>query len=76
MRKRMSMNSKRGTFFVNILYCENSTWQGYVVLTGSNKRMYFKSALELIMIINEALGQNEIRNDIYSEMCCSEARVM
>lgn len=46
---------KKGTFLVNVQYCENSTWQGYVVWAEKNKKKYFKSALELMKLMDEAL---------------------
>lgn len=50
------ISGKHGTFVVNICYCENSTWQGYVVWAEKNKKEYFRSALELMKLIDDALS--------------------
>lgn len=44
---------------MNICCCENSTWQGYVVWAETNQKEYFRSALELIFLIDGALSQAE-----------------
>lgn len=66
---------KRGTFVVDICYCENGTWQGYVVWADKNRKEYFRSALELMKLIDGALEQSageehEVR-EIYSETAIS-----
>lgn len=44
----------RGTFLVKILYRQNHSWQGEVVWAETNERRYFRSALELIRLIDSA----------------------
>ncbi|MBS4031499.1 MAG: hypothetical protein KGZ63_08780 [Clostridiales bacterium] len=43
------------TFFVRILYRQNTTWQGTVQSLDKKQTMPFCSLLELIMLINEAV---------------------
>ena len=66
---------KRGTFVVNVCYCENGTWQGYVVWTDRNRKDYFRSALELMKLIDGALEQSvneeHVAREIYSERAIS-----
>lgn len=57
MQKKLeTVSNKHGTFVVNICYCENNTWQGYVVWAEKNKKEYFRSALELMKLIDGALS--------------------
>lgn len=55
-----ALKDKKGTFLVNIEFCQNSTWQGYVTWAEKNKKEYFKSALELLKIMDQALENSEM----------------
>lgn len=48
-----------GTFIVQIKYRQNATWQGQVVWAEKNKKMYFRSALELLHLIDTAMSESE-----------------
>ena len=43
-----------GTFIVQVKYRQNSTWQGQVVWAEEDKKVYFRSALELLRLIDDA----------------------
>ena len=45
----------KGTFIVKIDRCQNETWQGRVVWADENKTEYFRSALELMQLIDGAV---------------------
>lgn len=49
----------QGTFIVQIKYRQNATWQGQVVWAEQNKKMYFRSALELLHLIDSAMSETE-----------------
>ena len=54
------MEKKRGeqdTFIVRIQYRQNATWQGHVTWVDENKTVPFRSALELIKLLDST--QNE-----------------
>ena len=51
----MKGKSKNGTFVVKILNNQNSTWQGSVTWVEQQKVQYFRSALELLKLIDGAL---------------------
>lgn len=44
-----------GTFVVHISHNENATWQGEIVWAERNKKQKFRSALELLKLIDSAL---------------------
>ncbi len=47
---------KKGTFIVKVDYCDNGTWQGEVTWAEENKRERFRSMLELIKLMDEAMA--------------------
>lgn len=60
MEKRDVSDIKESeTFVVTIQHSQNSTWQGEVTwVTGENEKIHFRSGLELIKIMNEAILKN------------------
>lgn len=65
-RKRMQdmsiLNHKgdKATFIIHIQYRQNSTWQGKIVWADQNKTQYFRSALEMMKLIDSALSEGAI----------------
>ena len=53
----------RSSFIVNILQQQNSTWQGTVTWVDENKTQNFRSALELIRLIDSTLETNQPQNN-------------
>lgn len=48
---------KRATFSVRIMYRRNASWQGVVYWEEENKEESFRSALELFLLMTDALNQ-------------------
>lgn len=48
----------KGTFIVKIMNRKHSTWQGNVTWVEEEKAQNFRSALELLKMIDEALDQD------------------
>lgn len=46
------------TFFVRIHYRQNSTWQGSIQWLEGRSTRYFRSALEMIMLMQEAIAKS------------------
>ena len=55
MRKSESTNKK--TFVVKVEFAQNSTWQGQVVWAENNRTVRFRSALELVKLMDEAISE-------------------
>lgn len=59
------MNKKQkntGTFLIKIMDQQNGTWQGSVTWVEEQREQHFRSALELLKLIDGALDNNyEIR---------------
>ena len=47
-------DKERGTFLVKILFRQKETWQGQVTWAEKNKTVSFRSALELMRLLDEA----------------------
>lgn len=52
---------KYNTFVVSILYTQHSSWQGSIdwISGGEKKTQCFRSALELIRLIDDAVGRED-----------------
>lgn len=50
------------TFVVHVKYRQHSTWQGEVVWAERNEKRNFRSALELLKLIDNALEDEEIED--------------
>ena len=45
----------KGTFIVQVMYRQNATWQGQVIWAEENRSVRFRSALELMKLMDEAM---------------------
>ncbi len=52
-----------GTFYVRILFRQNASWQGSVLWVEGRREQSFRSALELIMLLDNALGSENVSDD-------------
>ena len=52
--------SGRNTFVVQIVNQQNSTWQGTVTWTERNQTQCFRSALELLRLLDSATGASPL----------------
>ena len=53
----------KGTFIVKVDHCQNETWQGQVVWADENKKEHFRSALELMQLIDGAIKRGEMSSN-------------
>lgn len=49
----------KATFAIRLLFRQNASWQGMIRWVEGNQEEYFRSVLEMIMLMDDALGQNE-----------------
>lgn len=47
---------KKGTFMVSVQFRQNATWQGTIVWMDEEKKQHFRSALEMLKLMDEALA--------------------
>ena len=51
------------TFIVKVNNCQNSSWQGELVWADEKKSLKFRSALEMIRLMDEAIKSKKSMND-------------
>lgn len=52
-------NGRQATFIIQVQYRQNATWQGKIIWTEENKAHHFRSALELIKLMDSVLGAED-----------------
>ena len=52
-------HSKASTFIIDVKSTQNHTWQGTVTWTQENRQLAFRSTLELIRLLDSAVGTSE-----------------
>ena len=55
----MEKSGELATFVIHVKYRQNSTWQGDIFWTEKQEKRNFRSALELLKLIDGALDQTE-----------------
>lgn len=58
-KEMLAKHGDMGTFVIRVQHRQHSSWQGRVTWLEEDKSVYFRSALELIKIIDGALDQSE-----------------
>ena len=57
MKRQDHLSRKnKGTFIIKVEDCQRGTWQGKVVWADEETTEYFRSALELLQLVDEALN--------------------
>ena len=57
MKRQNHLSRKnKGTFIIKVEDCQRGTWQGKVVWADEETTEYFRSALELLQLVDEALN--------------------
>jgi len=49
--------STKGTFEITVKFMQNSTWQGQIHWIDKNQKQNFRSALEMLKLMDEALTE-------------------
>ena len=60
-------NGEQGTFIIRVEQRQHSSWQGRVTWVEEGKTENFRSALELLKMIDGALGGMDIKEDAEEE---------
>ena len=55
----MADNGKEATFVVRVNTCENGSWQGQVTWADRDEKLNFRSAIELVSIMDGALNSED-----------------
>ena len=54
---RQNTGSTKGTFEIQVKFTQNSTWQGEIHWIEKNRKQNFRSALEMLKLMDEALAE-------------------
>lgn len=65
----LKKHGDNGTFVIRIKYCQNNSWQGVVTWAEKQQTVPFRSAIELIRLIDEALVREGVKSEprVFSE---------
>ena len=53
------IGSTKGTFEISVKFMQNSTWQGQIHWVEKNQKQNFRSALEMLKLMDEALTETD-----------------
>lgn len=56
VRQCETQSGEKATFIVEVKFRQNATWQGTITWVERKKSQWFRSVLELIKLMNDALG--------------------
>ncbi|MCL2046451.1 MAG: hypothetical protein FWG88_08720 [Oscillospiraceae bacterium] len=59
MKSLSDSGNPRCTFEINVRFRQNATWQGQILWVEKNQRQNFRSVLEMIKLMDEALTDQE-----------------
>jgi hypothetical protein len=51
-----NVTNKKETFIVKVEYSQNRSWQGQVIWAEEGRQVRFRSTLELLKLMNEAIN--------------------
>jgi len=57
---RHDAGSTIGTFEITVKFTQNATWQGHIYWVEKNKKQSFRSAMEMLKLMDEALSEKAI----------------
>ena len=53
-----NVGSTKGTFEITVRFTQNSSWQGQIYWAERNVKQNFRSALEMLRLMDEALTED------------------
>lgn len=62
MKQNLPLQNKRQSFILEIISQENQTWQGTIHWVEGKKKEYFRSALEMIRLIDSTIKDTDEKN--------------
>ena len=60
--KQRDIGSTKGTFEITVKFMQNSTWQGQIHWIEKDYKQNFRSALEMLKLMDEALADDSEMN--------------
>lgn len=60
-KSNKSAEGFKSTFIVNVMYRKNASWQGAITWVEKNQTQNFRSALEMLKLMEQAINDGKIR---------------
>ena len=60
----LSQRGDLGTFIIRVQHRQHSSWQGRITWVEENRTLYFRSALEMIKLIEEAMESSKTEETV------------
>ena len=57
LENQRDVGSTKGTFEISVKFLQNATWQGQIYWVEKNQKQNFRSALEMLKLMDEALAE-------------------
>jgi len=57
MTRRADSDTHKATFEISVKFQQNSTWQGQILWAEKNMKQSFRSVLEMLRLMDEALAE-------------------
>ena len=58
---RHSQTDDKATFVIHVQFRQNATWQGTIQWVDEKKEQHFRSTLEMLRLLDEALSDGNIQ---------------
>lgn len=55
---------EKATFIIHVQYRQNCSWQGKIVWADQNKAQYFRSALEMVRLIDSVFAEEVYEKEV------------
>ena len=55
---KLDNRGNKGTFEISVKFMQNSTWQGEIHWVEKDQKQNFRSALEMLKLMDEALAES------------------
>jgi len=66
-KPNLTIDNSKTTFIVNVQYRQNASWQGSITWVEQSRTQQFRSAFEMIQLMNEAVSQGQIQKISWEE---------
>lgn len=63
----IEQRGERATFVIRVQYRQHSSWQGEITWIDGQKKEYFRSALELLRLMDSVLGTEDLKTEACAE---------
>ncbi|MCL2226798.1 MAG: hypothetical protein FWB97_04120 [Oscillospiraceae bacterium] len=62
INKKEVYGASKCTFEVSVIFQQNATWQGHILWAEKNLRQSFRSVLEMLRLMDEALAEGAAKS--------------